>query len=236
MGTKRIGRNVIIPADLFFGGRPMSARKTRAFVALLGLSPLLFAQKQISVADCTFVANTDEYLGRSARARNVAYGNVRAMAFRALANVAVDSVSRRNFIDDEIFSKLTLRGAPAAPFSSDEEFFRRISLDLTGRLPDPADIRAFLADAAASKRDALIDKLLASTEFTDRWTMWMGDWLQNTSTLVNAAVNRGVTGRNAFHNYLRESVKTDKSLRTVATDRTARLSISLAASRGMGGV
>ncbi len=111
----------------FGGGTRMFARKTRALVAAVVLSPLLLAQKQISVADCTFVANPDSYPGRAARARSLASGNVRALAFRALANVAADSVSRRNLIDDEIFGTLTLRGA-AAPLSTDEEFFRRIAI------------------------------------------------------------------------------------------------------------
>ena len=66
---------------------------------------------------------------------------------------------------------------PSAQLSSDEDFFRRINLDLTGRIPGSEDVRAFVAESNKDKRDAVIDRLLASPEFTDRWTMWMGDLL-----------------------------------------------------------
>jgi hypothetical protein len=53
----------------------------------------------------------------------------------------------------------------AAPIASDEEFLRRVTLDLTGMIPSPADVRQFLADADPNKREKLVDKLLASSEY-----------------------------------------------------------------------
>lgn len=52
---------------------------------------------------------------------------------------------------------------PAAK-SSDEEFLRRVYLDLTGTIPASTEARQFLADKAAGKRAKLIDRLLASPE------------------------------------------------------------------------
>jgi hypothetical protein len=52
----------------------------------------------------------------------------------------------------------------AAPVCTDEEFVRRLYLDLAGMIPTAAETRAFLADAEPSKREKLIDKLLASPE------------------------------------------------------------------------
>jgi hypothetical protein len=52
----------------------------------------------------------------------------------------------------------------AAKPADDAEFLRRITLDLTGTLPTAADARAFLKDTAADKRQAVIDRLLASPE------------------------------------------------------------------------
>ena len=189
-------------------------------LVLLGLAPALVAQ--VSLADCTFAGRQDEFLGRAARARRDAAQRVIRLATSGAARpVAAAEIPRRNFIDDEILGALATRNVPAAPLSGDEEFFRRIHLDLTGRLPDAAAIRVFVADTAQDKRDAVIDRLLDSPEFNDRWTQWMGDWLQNTSTLLNAAVNRGVPGRNAFHNYLRDAVRSDKSLATLAKEVVA---------------
>jgi hypothetical protein len=53
----------------------------------------------------------------------------------------------------------------AAPLASDEEFLRRVTLDLTGMIPATADVRQFLADADLNKREKLVDKLLASPEY-----------------------------------------------------------------------
>ena len=52
----------------------------------------------------------------------------------------------------------------AAPLASDAEFLRRVYLDLTGTIPTADEARAFLKDMAADKREALIDRLLASPE------------------------------------------------------------------------
>ena len=54
----------------------------------------------------------------------------------------------------------------AAPICSDEEFVRRLWLDLTGSIPATTDARQFLADADPVKREKLIDKLLASPEYS----------------------------------------------------------------------
>ena len=93
---------------------------------------------------------------------------------------------------------------PAAALTTDAEFVRRIYLDLTGRTPSSDDVRSFLADVSPQKRDKLIEKLLASPEFVEKWTMWLGDLLQNTSTNAGAAVNRGAEGRNNFYRYIRD--------------------------------
>jgi len=177
------------------------------------------ADGTVSVADCRFVANRDEFLGRQLRDRREIYERARKLSRSAVvAPLAADKIAQRNFIDQEIFGKLIKNGIPAAPLVSDAEFLRRIYLDLTGRIPDPAEIRAFLADTSDTRRDAAIDRLLDSPEFTDRWTMWMGDLLQNTSKLANAAINRNVQGRNAFYAYIRDAVSSDKPLREVAVD------------------
>jgi Protein of unknown function (DUF1549)/Protein of unknown function (DUF1553) len=65
----------------------------------------------------------------------------------------------------QIDKLLAAMPGPVAPPASDEEFVRRVTLDLTGVIPTAADARAFVADKAKDKRERLIDKLLASTAF-----------------------------------------------------------------------
>src|SRR5271156_4520423 len=67
-------------------------------------------------------------------------------------------------IDEKIAAGAPNFAAQAAPLASDAEFLRRISLDLTGKIPSAAEARAFLADNAADKRARLVDQLLASPE------------------------------------------------------------------------
>ena len=59
-------------------------------------------------------------------------------------------------------------GMAVAPIADDAEFLRRVSLDLSGRIPSADEARAFLADAASDKRTVLIDRLLASPEYARR--------------------------------------------------------------------
>src|SRR6185436_19355048 len=56
-----------------------------------------------------------------------------------------------SFIDALVAKKMNLDGVAPAPASSDAEFLRRVSLDLTGRIPAVDKAAAFLDDASPSK-------------------------------------------------------------------------------------
>lgn len=81
----------------------------------------------------------------------------------AVAPAPVEPLSAQ--IDRLIAAKLPDYDKVAAPVASDLEFFRRVSLDLTGSIPTAKQSREFLADQAPDKRAKLIDHLLASPEF-----------------------------------------------------------------------
>jgi len=174
----------------------------------------------VSPANCTFQAAPDKFLSAQSRAHQAISQRVtqfqKATAASAKPAAATDPIARRNFIDDEIFNQLAAAKVQPARLTTDEEFFRRINLDLTGRLPSPDDVRAFLANADPNKRNAAIEQLLYSPQFNDKWTLWLGDLLQNNVSQATAAVNRQVDGRNAFYSYIYWSVAGWKSLRDVA--------------------
>lgn len=90
-----------------------------------------------------------------------------------LSDQAVDlsAEPRANFIDDEVLRVLSDLRLPVSPPASDAPWLRRVSLDLTGRLPEPALVDAFLADESADKRSRLVETLLASDAFADYWTL-----------------------------------------------------------------
>jgi hypothetical protein len=62
-----------------------------------------------------------------------------------------------------------------APRTTDEQFLRRVTLDLAGRLPTPKEIEVFVASKTPAKRAQVIDQLLASTEFNRTWARLWGD-------------------------------------------------------------
>jgi hypothetical protein len=62
----------------------------------------------------------------------------------------------------------------------DAAFIRRLTLDLTGLLPEPAEVDAFVADQAADKRAKLIAAVLArDTDYAEHWLSFWNDLLRN---------------------------------------------------------
>ncbi len=87
---------------------------------------------------------------------------------------AADNV---NYIDELVAAKLKkLRLLPSGQ-CTDEEFLRRISIDLVGLLPARDEYAAFMADTNPNKREAKIDELIARKEFTDVWVSKWAEWL-----------------------------------------------------------
>uniref|UniRef100_A0A7C2NUY9 DUF1549 domain-containing protein n=1 Tax=Schlesneria paludicola TaxID=360056 RepID=A0A7C2NUY9_9PLAN len=66
-------------------------------------------------------------------------------------------------------------GQPFQPVVTDEEFLRRISLDLAGRQPTAEELQAFLASSQPNKRGQAIDQLLARPEFGETWANYWSD-------------------------------------------------------------
>lgn len=122
------------------------------------------------------------------------------------------AVSRRNFIDEQIFSKAERDRIPTADICTDGEFIRRIYLDLTGRIPSAQVVRAFLEDRSPDKRDRLVDSLIGTPEYVDRWTMWFNDRFRNTIYPVSAR------GRNLLHAFIKDFVQRNRPYNDVATD------------------
>ncbi|QVL33533.1 DUF1549 domain-containing protein [Telmatocola sphagniphila] len=111
---------------------------------------------------------------------------------------------RNNQIDDAIFKKLDQLGIEPAHLTTDAEFLRRVSLDLTGTLPTPERAKQFLQNNSADKRSRLIEELLNSPEFVDFWTLQLDDLLQNRKERDHDV--RGNKGVRAFHGWIHEQV------------------------------
>lgn len=79
-------------------------------------------------------------------------------------------------VDELIANKLRKLGVVPSDVCTDAEFLRRASLDITGTLPTPEEVTAFLADATADKRDRKIDELLARPAYATWWATKFCDW------------------------------------------------------------
>jgi hypothetical protein len=108
-------------------------------------------------------------------------------------------------IDRLVNAQLAKANVKPAPLTSDEQFVRRVWLDLTGRLPMPADIKEFAADKSPDKRAKLIDKLLATDDFAHHWALYWRDVITSKLTDQRAQLFAG-----HFEKWLTEEIKANR--------------------------
>lgn len=125
--------------------------------------------------------------------------------------VPYEAASVKNGIDTFTFKKMKEDGVPVNATCDDGSFIRRLSLVLTGRLPEPARTRTFLASNDPGKRAALIDEMLASEAFNTYWSFWFQEFFQSTASQL-----RG--GHKLYNAYFAEAVADGKHLDTLARE------------------
>ena len=117
-----------------------------------------------------------------------------------------------NYVDQLVGKKLNqLRILPSG-LCSDEEFLRRVTIDITGQLPTEAEYQQFVYDSAPKKRAELIDRLLNRKEFSEIWAMKFAELLMIKST-------NQVSYKSAF---LYNQWLTDKFAKNVPLDEMVR--------------
>jgi hypothetical protein len=80
----------------------------------------------------------------------------------------------QNEIDQFILAKLQEKGLTPSEKADKITLIRRVSLDLIGLPPTPTEVRDFLADTSTNAFEKVVERLLASPHFGERWaTMWM---------------------------------------------------------------
>jgi len=124
--------------------------------------------------------------------------------FRASIPLGVDVATvpePRSFIDELVFRKLAGLGVPPSAVCDDGTFIRRVTIDITGRLPTADEARQFLADTDPAKRDTWIDRLLASDSYADHFASKWSAILRNKRR--QPVDSRGTF---AFHAWIRENL------------------------------
>ncbi len=147
------------------------------------------------------------------------YGTIPVTILNPKPGFVWKALPQHNYIDTHIDAKLQKLKIQPSGLTDDATFLRRVTLDLTGQLPTPDEVRAFLADATPTKlkRSKWIDKLIARPAYTDYWTIKWGDLLQSSRKYL------GEKGTFAFREWIRDSIATnkpyDKMARELLTSR-----------------
>jgi hypothetical protein len=175
-------------------------------------------ERAVSGDNCSYSANPDEFLARESGILNARFEDAKPFKGGRPAKAAA-AVQRRNFIDNEILTPLEAKGTPVAQITDDYEFARRVYLDFTGAIPTPEQVRAFVSDRAADKRAKLVETLVYSPEFNDRWMMVLGEWFGITP--INVNLNIGTNGRNAFYFAVRERLQQNMPVDKLAWEMVA---------------
>ena len=124
--------------------------------------------------------------------------------------------SEQGTIDRNLFVEMQMAGVVPAERSNDFEYIRRVTLDLTGRIPDPLRVQSFIADVRTNKRELLVDELLAKPEWADKWTMYFGDLYKNISATTQ--IQRYTESTSAFQKWIRDSLVANKPYNQIATE------------------
>ncbi|HUY33655.1 MAG TPA: DUF1549 domain-containing protein [Pirellulales bacterium] len=98
-----------------------------------------------------------------------------------------------------------------APLTNDETFLRRLTLDLVGRLPSPAEITAFTLDRSAGKRTEAVERLLALPNFGRNWGRYWRDVI-----FYRRSDERGLLAAGAAERYLAKQFNKNTPWNTLA--------------------
>jgi hypothetical protein len=162
---------------------------------------------EIAIVDGAALVRT---LDLSGEAAIMARYQGQVAVFRATVPLGV-KIPKYTFEPKSVVDRFTLKkwqelGIVPSELCADEQFIRRVYLDITGTLPRPDQIKQFVADKNPNKRDKLIDDLLETPEY--------GYLFANKWADVLRVKRRGEPGRAAgtfaFHGWIRDAIAKDK--------------------------
>jgi hypothetical protein len=128
-------------------------------------------------------------------------------------------VAEVNYVDKAVNERLhRLRIVPSG-ICTDEEFVRRVYIDVVGLYPKPAELQAFVADKHPDKRKQLVETLLQRKEFTELWVMKWAELLQIRSG-INAGNNAPPFYKNAllYYNWMADEIGKNRPINEIVVD------------------
>jgi hypothetical protein len=210
---------------------PRDNRATANFAARPDAESAESAQFTMDHSECTFFGAERERLHNFRLRSESVPGGITRQFYRARSVSSSSTLTARsiafvdaqagggNLVDKFILQDLQANNITPARKTTDHEFIRRAALDLTGRIPKADRVTDFVQSPDLNRRYALVDELLASPAWVDKWTMYFGDHFKNTANTVQ--INIRPEGRNAFYKYLRDSLAANKPYNVLATEMIA---------------
>lgn len=130
-------------------------------------------------------------------------------AFRPIAKPQVPAVQSKNPIDAFIIAKLAEKNLHLAPPADKRTLIRRATFDLTGLPPTPDEVDAFLADPSPNAFAKVIDRLLLSPQYGEKWGRhWLDVARYSDSNGLDENIALGTAWR--YRDYVVKSFNADK--------------------------
>jgi hypothetical protein len=127
----------------------------------------------------------------------------------------------RNPIDSFVLAKLERQGLRPAPEADKLTLIRRATFDATGLPPTPQEIRAFLADKSPDAYEELVDRLLASPHYGERWGRHWLDVARYVQSRITFPGVKNTLGDSAYRDYVVRAFNTDKPYNRFVTEQLA---------------
>ncbi|MCL6502170.1 MAG: PSD1 and planctomycete cytochrome C domain-containing protein [Pirellulales bacterium] len=138
-------------------------------------------------------------------------------AFRPLAHPPIPPVRHAELvaspIDAFLLARLEAAGLAFSPEAERQTLVRRLWLDVVGLLPPPEEVDAFLADSSPNAYERLVERLLASPGFGERWARRWLDAAGYADTVgfdVDATLVITSEGKWKYRDYVIRSLNADK--------------------------
>jgi hypothetical protein len=141
-------------------------------------------------------------------------------AFRPIQTPKLPAVEAGNPIDAFISEKLAAKGLKLAPQADKRTLIRRATFDLTGLPPTPEEIDAFLADTSPDAFAKVVDRLLRSPHYGEKWGRhWLDVARYSDSNGLDENIALGTAWR--YRDYVVRSFNADKPFDQFLTEQLA---------------
>lgn len=209
--VQKLERLVVSPAEVRFS----SAGETQSLTAIAHwedgttedvTSLCRFESNDSAIADINEVgAVTSGEAGDTHVVVSYDKAVVPVMAFRPLSDQYGDTypaVAVRTEVDRLVREKLQKLGVVPSEVCSDEEFLRRVSLDVTGTLPATEEVLEFASDNSPDKRDRKIAELLQRPSYAAQWTTFLCDITGNNDDQLRNFLPQTVRPENQWYEWI----------------------------------